>query len=53
MNCRIRIRQLKSNLYVIDEIVTLDGLFITWPGSYRSREAAREAIRNEAKLCIK
>lgn len=36
-----------SGLYVIDEIVTLDGLYITWPGYYDTIKGANKAIQNE------
>ncbi len=37
--------------WVIREIVTNNGLYIVWPGRYRTVEACMKAIRDEMIFC--
>ncbi len=44
MKLRI-VRHRFSGLFIIQEQVTQDGLYIVWPGYYETVESAREAIK--------
>lgn len=48
---KTRVRKITNRIgeaiYVVDEVVSKQGHFITWPGHYNTKIAAEAAIDNE------
>ena len=47
---KTRIRQVKSGCYVIDEVVTTRGEYITWPGLFKTKEGAQKEIETVKRI---